>query len=320
MQPPLLQGILICPQCKSEDMRYGEETSADPESYICGVCGARYLVADSRPVLFAKFNAIFNEEHYRGSQKIGHNPSRLKGLVPQASTNMSVRNILGDMKKRLDARGFSIVLIVGGGRQRVWLDPLLNGDGKHRMIYCDVDKWADIDVFCDAHDLPFQNASVDAVVTTAVLEHVMYPEKAASEIARVLKTDGLLYSELPFMQQVHEGAYDFTRYTMSGHRRLFNHFAEIGSGLVSGPATALYWSIENFALAWTENGLARKLIKAVLRTTLFWVKYLDYPLRTKPAALDAASCTYFYGMKADSVVADSEIIAGYKGRKELSHV
>jgi hypothetical protein len=31
------------------------------------------------------------------------------------------------------------------------------------------------------------------------------------------------------MQQVHEGAYDFTRYTLSGHRRLFNGFTETSS-------------------------------------------------------------------------------------------
>lgn len=319
MSTPFLIDLLICPQCKSEDLNYMESTSTDGESYICGKCDARYQMANSRPILFAKSNALFTEDHYVGSQKVEHRPSRLARFIPQASTNMSVHKILGDMKTRLDSCP-AIIVVVGGGRQRIWLDPLLNGDSKHKMIYCDVDKWADIDVFCDAHDLPFRNASVDAVVTTAVLEHVMYPEKAAAEIARVMKTGALLYSELPFMQQVHEGAYDFTRYTMSGHRRLFSHFAEIDSGLVSGPATALYWSIENFVLSWFENELARKLVKAVLRTALFWLKYLDYPLRNKAASLDAASCTYFYGRKAESVVTDSEIIAGYKGRKAISHV
>lgn len=319
MSPPLLMDMLICPQCKSEDLNYTERTSADSESYICGKCGARYLVADSRPILFAKSNALFTEDDYVGSQKVEHCPSRLESFIPQASTNMSVQDILGDMKKRLDACS-AIIVVVGGGRQRIWLDPLLNGGGRHKMIYCDVDKWADIDVFCDAHDLPFRNASVDAVVTTAVLEHVMYPEKAAAEIARVMKTGALLYSELPFMQQVHEGAYDFTRYTMSGHRRLFSHFAEIDSGLVSGPATALYWSIENFALSWFENETPRKLVKAVLRTALFWLKYLDYPLRSKAGSLDAASCTYFYGRKAEAIVTDTQIIAGYKGSKAISHV
>jgi hypothetical protein len=45
--------------------------------------------------------------------------------------------------------------------------------------------------------------------------------RVASEIHRLLKSGGFVYSEIPFMQQVHEGAYDFTRYTLVGHRALF---------------------------------------------------------------------------------------------------
>jgi len=60
------------------------------------------------------------------------------------------------------------------------------------------------------------------VVTTAMIEHVLYPEEVGAEICRILKVGGLLYSELPFIQPVHEGAYDFTKYTLFGHRHLFN--------------------------------------------------------------------------------------------------
>ena len=64
--------------------------------------------------------------------------------------------------------------------------------------------------------MPFKE--IDLVIIQAVLEHVMYPNKVVSEIYRVLKNDGLIYSETPFMQQVHEGPYDFSRFTESGHR------------------------------------------------------------------------------------------------------
>ena len=37
---------------------------------------------------------------------------------------------------------------------------------------------------------------------------------------------GIVYAETPFMQQVHEGAYDFTRYTVLGHRYLFKKFKQ----------------------------------------------------------------------------------------------
>ncbi len=53
---------------------------------------------------------------------------------------------------------------------------------------------------------------------------MLEPERVVSEIARVLKPAGMVYSEIPFMQQVHEGAYDFTRFTDSGQRWLFRQF------------------------------------------------------------------------------------------------
>ncbi len=113
----------------------------------------------------------------------------------------------------------------------------------------------------------------------------MYPERVAAEITRVLKTDGLLYSVLPFMQHVHEGAYDFTRYTLSGHRRIFNHISEIESGMVAGPGTALVWAIENFALAFMVQPLLRKIIKFITRILFGWIKYFDYLFKDKPAAI-----------------------------------
>ena len=213
------------------------------------------------------------------------------------------------------------MLVVGGGRQRAWLDPLLGDeDVHHRVIYSDIDSGADVDLFCDGHDLPFHDGVVDAVVTTAVLEHVLYPERVANEITRVLRPGGLLYSELPFMQQVHEGAYDFTRYTLSGHRRLFNSFEEIDSGMVAGPATALVWAIENLALAFVRGSRSRKLTKGMVRVCFGGFKYLDHLLVRRPEAMDGASCTYFFGLRTSSRLSDGEIIRRYVGAKPLQHV
>jgi SAM-dependent methyltransferase len=179
---------------------------------------------------------------------------------------------------------------------------------------------ADVDLFCDGHDLPFEDGVFDAVITTAVLEHVLYPERVAKEIHRVLKFNGLLYSELPFMQQVHEGAYDFTRYTLSGHRRLFNGFSELESGMIAGPATALVWAIEHFALSFSEKHRIRTVFKCIIRTLFSWIKHFDRILVHRPAAMDGASCTYFLGRrKAEKYVADKDIVAGYFGAKQMKH-
>ena len=72
-----------------------------------------------------------------------------------------------------------------------------------------------------AHYLPFKDETFDGVWIQAVLEHVVSPETVVKEIFRVVKNHGLIHSEIPFMQQIHMGKNDFTRYTASGHRFLF---------------------------------------------------------------------------------------------------
>ncbi len=167
-------------------------------------------------------------------------------------------------------------------------------------------------VVCDGHDLPFADGSFDAVICQAVLEHVLDPWRVASEITRVLCSDGYVYSEVPFIQQVHLGAFDFTRFTLLGHRRLWRHFDEIRSGAHGGPGMALTWSIMYFL-----RGLlpARLLLIAdrVTSLTFFWLKYLDGILVTRPSGIDAASGTFFLGKRRSAPIDDRTIVRGYRG-------
>ena len=72
-------------------------------------------------------------------------------------------------------------------------DDIESALGDRVIINCiDVDVGADVDIFCDAHDLPFYSATFDAAITTAVLEHVLYPEKVASEITRIINIQEIL--------------------------------------------------------------------------------------------------------------------------------
>lgn len=49
----------------------------------------------------------------------------------------------------------------------------------------------------DIEDMPFNDGSFGTVVCTEVLEHVPYPEKALSEIGRVLRPGGVLIGSVP---------------------------------------------------------------------------------------------------------------------------
>jgi hypothetical protein len=134
-----------------------------------------------------------------------------------------------------------------------------------------------------------------------------------AEIHRVLKQGGLVYAETPFMQQVHMGRYDFTRFSHSGHRRLFRRFEEIAGGAVCGPGMALAWSYQYFLLSFASSRAMRGLIRAFASITSFYLKYADFYLIDKPAAIDAASGFFFMGRKAGTVLSDHELIKYYKG-------
>lgn len=161
--------------------------------------------------------------------------------------------------------------------------------------------------------IPFEDNSFDGVIVQAVLEHVVDPNRCVEEIHRVLKPNGVVYAETPFMQQVHMGRYDFTRFTHLGHRRLFRKFEEVSSGPVCGPGMALAWSYQYFILSFVKRNAAKSLVKAFTRLTSFWLKYFDYFLIDKPGTFDAASGYYFIGTKSDRVLSDRELVTLYKG-------
>ena len=199
------------------------------------------------------------------------------------------------------------VLVVGGGTagggvERYATDPALD------LIAFDIYASPHVQFIADAHRIPLADGSVDAVWIQAVLEHVVDPWRVVAEIERVLGPEGLVYAETPFMQQVHEGPYDFTRFTESGHRWLFRGFECLASGLVAGPGTQLAWTIEHVVRAATRS----RAVGRAARLACFWVQYLDR-LVPERWALDDACCVYFFGRRWDRRLSPREIVAHYKG-------
>jgi hypothetical protein len=128
---------------------------------------------------------------------------------------------------------------------------------------------------------------------------------------RVLKPQGLFYTEIPFMQQVHLGAYDFTRFTMSGHRYLMRNFSEIESGVCGGPGMALAWSISQFVDAFSRSALWQIFRRAMLPFFIFWLKYFDYIFIRRPHAADDASALYFLGQRTRESVSARAVVEAY---------
>jgi hypothetical protein len=117
----------------------------------------------------------------------------------------------------------------------------------------------------------------------------------------------------PFIQQVHEGAFDFTRWTYVGQRRLFRRFDEVASGVVCGPGMALAWSVRYFAVSLGSSRWWRRVIAYVLPLLTAWLPRLDRMLIDRPAAMDAASSIGFVGRRREHALSDEAIVASYRG-------
>lgn len=184
------------------------------------------------------------------------------------------------------------VLVIGGAGMGGGMELLYESD-KIELVATDVYASPITDVLADAHRLPFKDDCFDGVWIQAVLEHVLDPHLVVGEIHRVLRSDGLVYSETPFMQQVHEGPYDFTRFTASGHRWLFRNFTVMAAGVVGGPGTVAIWSLRYIIRSITRY----KMLAAAVSMLFVWLRILDF-IPNKRGNADGASATYFLGKKA----------------------
>ncbi len=302
---------LRCPVTKSKLTKRGDTLACSDPSIGSA---HTYPIIDNRPVLINFEQSVIDREtvielgaasqversSYTGFRRV------LKRLL--SPDHQTTRENIAWLEGVLSSQeGPARLLIIGGGSVGRALTSLY--EAENIQVYAfDIYASPSVQFVADAHALPLADDFFDAVIVQAVLEHVLLPETVVSEIWRVLKPDGLVYAETPFMQHVHEGAFDFTRFTDSGHRYLFRGFDLIGSGVCGGPGVQLMWSVDYFARGLFRSRTAGKLAKFAV----FWAQYLDR-LIPKEFAIDAASGVYFLGRKSTATVSPSEIIDYYKG-------
>ena len=253
----------------------------------------------------------------REGQSIAPSPrtwkETVRGFLPSISRNIKARQNYPLFRDLLVRREAPLrVLVLGGGIVGAGMEPLLSDD-RIEFVESDIAFGPRTALICDAHDIPFAPQSFDGVVIQAVLCYLLDPFRCVEEIHRVLKPEGLVYAETPFMQQVSGGKIDFMRFTHLGHRRLFRTFAEVSSGPVCGPGMALAWAYKYFLLSFAVSGTMRSALGAFADLTSFWLTYLDYYLIERPCAVDAASGFFFLGKKALDPLPDRELVTLYRG-------
>jgi SAM-dependent methyltransferase len=274
----------------------------------------RYSMLGGVPVLVAFESSVLDEDGVRA--RAGQSPlarprkgrlGRLAKRIASPSNPASVGHYttLATLLKQLAERPRLLVVggaTIGGGMETIYDDPAIE--------VCGFDIYASpvVQFVADAHRIPVADNSFDGVVIQAVLEHVLQPEVVVGEIHRVLRRDGLVYAETPFLQPVHEGAFDFTRFTESGHRYLFRHFERVGSGPLNASGTQVLLSLDYLVRGLFRSRTAGKAAKLAF----FWLRYLDRLIPVAFAA-DAASGVWFMGRRSDHELTPAEIIAHYRG-------
>jgi SAM-dependent methyltransferase len=158
-----------------------------------------------------------------------------------------------------------------GSKNTVYSKPVIN---------LDIVRYPNIDVMADAHNLPFGDNTIDAVIITAVLEIVKYPIKVVSEINRVLKKEGIVVATLPFLQPYHPDPTDCQRFTREGVENLFFQFEKIKLCNTRGLFSMLIRILRDFcAILFSFNNITLwKILNIVFGWLFFPLGYIDYIL------------------------------------------
>lgn len=305
---------IVCPCCltklsKSKDFLVCQNTE----------CCKSFPIINGIPVLINEEESVFNIQDFIESKDTTFNlkkskiKSIAKKLIPSTSLNVGARENYKKLSFLLTKKNANpVVLVIGGSILGEGMESIVN-EPKIQLVESDVTFGPRTKIIFDAHSIPFPDEYFDCVIIQAVLEHVVDPFKCVDEVYRVLKKNGVVYAETPFIAQVHMGKYDFHRFTHLGHRRLFRNFEEIESGAVCGPGMALAWSYSYFIFSFFRSKRIRKLLIAFTSLTSFFLKYFDYYLIKKPGTYDAALGFYFMGQKSDTVLDDRELLELYRG-------
>lgn len=152
------------------------------------------------------------------------------------------------------------------------------GGDDHRALFpnrttLDIDAARNPDVVGDAERLPFGDDSYEIVICSEVLEHIRHPEKAISEMRRVLRPGGTLVLTTRFAFPVHDAPADYWRFTPYGLRALFEEWELLEFATDGGPLYAVAVQLQRIAFQTTVRG--GKLTKAFLYAIAYLLAHID---------------------------------------------
>lgn len=290
---PLTEKIrtaVACPDCHAGPLSLGEAEVS------CGTCRRRYPLLGGTPLLLEEGSPT--RGWYlsdRASEAAGSVENRVRWALRRPEDRLWSRASLDAIGRILrdhdpDREG-TLVMVMGAGYERVFRAALDRFDDVLRLGLAHE---GSVHVIGDAMNLPLRDSSIDAILSSAVLEHVLDPERAMRECWRVLKPGGSIYADIPFMRGYHAVPIDYQRYTIAGIEAVFarSGFEMLDKGICSGPANAVALSIPDLLRL-----VPGRSVGAGLRIAASWavhpLKYLDRLLADRPGA-EYFACNFFY--------------------------
>lgn len=136
------------------------------------------------------------------------------------------------------------------------------------------------DYDADIHSLPFPEHSWDAVICLDVLEHILDPRLAVSEIHRILKPGGFLLLGAPFLisyhgkttkgvgTPAHDSYPDYWRFTHEGLALLLRPFQKVEIVPFGGPIGVRLDFLYFDKIALFRSGFIQKVLGKIERPRL----------------------------------------------------
>lgn len=202
----------------------------------CPSCGARPVVHDGR-VDCPACGAAYRRDRY--AFDFLDETFRSRGNIFDVDA-VSSHDYDKDVLELIASVGDGLVLDNGSGLRSLYYPNVVNFD---------VVSYHSTDVVGISENLPFQDATFDAVISVAALEHVRDPFAAAKEMERVLKPGGRVYVAVPFLQPFHGYPNHYYNMTSNGLRNLFD-------GIVDARITVPAAGLPIWALSWILNAWA----------------------------------------------------------------
>tara|TARA_B100001248_G_C27397550_1_gene466770 strand:- start:4754 stop:5632 length:879 start_codon:yes stop_codon:yes gene_type:complete len=276
--PKKISMLICCPLCKGN---LNKQTSF----LLCKACNEQFIIQNQIPILLTQ---TLQQDVLKNNKNDDQNSIRMikaiykKLIFSHTFKTAESRNRIPNLINQLPDN--AVTINIGAG----------NTNYSERLINIDIELTNNVDLIADSRSLPFRDNSVDLIISQAVLEHTPKTAENVKEIYRVLKTGGLVYCEVPFMQTYHAHPHDYFRFTHAGLKDVFENFTTQEEGIAVGPASAFSLSFRIFLSTLFSFG-SKKLfiISSILANWItFPLKYFDLFLEKNRLAYFQASGIY----------------------------